>query len=196
VRLAAAALAGLLAASSAAAGDEILRRVPVPSAARPQGEVRILRRDGGPVVQVVLWSRLLRRVGAEIRAKEERNWPDASSPEGAAARRYAAALEDSIEETIAEAAPPRPPRGDTLADRPRPLGVVIELVPSGERGHAAFLAPEITRGEHGLEIGRRRERRRVSLPASYLERNLRLVVADSFATTEEEAAAALDEARQ
>jgi hypothetical protein len=185
-------LAILLEASASAAADQIVRRVPVPSPARPQGEVRLLRRDGEAVVQVVLWSRLLRRVGAEIRAKEERNWPDATSPAGAAARRYVAALEGAIEKTIAEAAPRA---GRAAAKPPRKLGLVIELAGRAEASRAVFLAAEIASDEVGLVIRRTRERRRLSLPASYLERNLRLVVADAFGISEDEADRWIEAAR-
>lgn len=174
-------------ATSVEGGDEILRRVLVPSPARPQGEVRIVRRDGDAVVQVVLWSRLLRRVGAEIRAKEERNWPDPASPEGEAARRYVAELENAIAGTIA-AAPPRAPGAAAKGLAPSgKLGLVIELSSDA----ATFLAADVAAGAEGLVPRNARELRRLPLPTSYAERNLRLVVADSFDLSEEDAARAL-----
>ena len=58
------------------ANDQVVQRVVVPSIEQPQGEVQLIRRNDLLVVRTLLASRVLKRVGASIDAKERRNWPE------------------------------------------------------------------------------------------------------------------------
>ena len=58
------------------ANDQVVQRVVVPSIEQPQGEVQLIRRNNLLVVRTLLASRVLKRVGASIDAKERRNWPE------------------------------------------------------------------------------------------------------------------------
>lgn len=57
--------------------DVIVKRVVVPSAEQPEGEVQLIRRGDLLVVQTLLSSRILKRVVAAIDTKENRSWPEA-----------------------------------------------------------------------------------------------------------------------
>jgi hypothetical protein len=56
-------------------GDTVLSRAFVPSVEKRHGEVRLVRRDDGLVVQTLLYSKLLKRVVARIGEKERMHWP-------------------------------------------------------------------------------------------------------------------------
>lgn len=56
--------------------DQIVKRVVVPSAKKPQGEVQLIQRGELLVVQTLLASRIIKRVVAVIDTKEQRKWPE------------------------------------------------------------------------------------------------------------------------
>ncbi len=58
-----------------AAHDRILRRSFVPSEEQKVGELRLIRRGDSDVVQTLLYTKVLKRVVAEIRKKELASWP-------------------------------------------------------------------------------------------------------------------------
>lgn len=183
-----------VAAAAVASGERVLRRTFVPTASRPQGEVRLVAREGSAVVQVLLWSRILRRVGTEISEKEENNWPDPSTEGGAASRRYREAVDESIEEVLGESEPSLTLDGRLDPPPPGKIGLLIELSSTSEGGAAAFFSADVEPTGSGFALVRSREIRRIELPAAYATENLRLVVADSFGIDEAEAAAAIEAA--
>jgi hypothetical protein len=150
------------------AEDQIVQRAFVPSHERRVGEVRILRRGDATVVQTLLYSKLLSRVVAEIRRKEQANWP--GDPEAA---RYVAALERA-QQTIWRRLPP-PPHG---GDRRQKLWIDFVLAPDAACiGIGAFEMQE----EGGEVRVVRRETLALLEPArAYVERNQRLIAADSL----------------
>ena len=90
--LAAAALASLTDGSH----DTIVRRATVPATGSPQGEVRLIERGRGVVVQTLLESRVILRVAREIALKEERGWPEANELR-AESRQYVDALTEAAQ---------------------------------------------------------------------------------------------------
>lgn len=158
----------------ALAGEIVERRTFVPDAERPQGEVRILRRDGSTVVQTLVHSRLVRRVAGEIAKKERANWPQGSAGFEDAARfvRALAQLAKEVRDTL-------PP------DEGRRRGFCIEFPPSGP---VTLSGAIVERSEDGLRLLEKREPSvSLDLDSSYVERNRGLIVIDAFSVDEEEA---------
>jgi hypothetical protein len=152
----------------ATAGESVVAATPVPSPDRRVGEVRLLRRGAAAVVQTVLDTALLRRVVAEIRKKEEPNWP-VGRPGHDDSLRYLAAL-DQVADQIRARRPTDPRRTR------RRLHLLIEFALaekdaavsiSGWRiddGHVARIDPIVV-----LQPSR-----------AYVAANMRLIAADSF----------------
>lgn len=161
----------LLVAAGATASDEILERVDVPSAEKPQGEVRIVRRDGQVVVQTLLNSKVLRRVAGEIAKKEARNWPT-GQPGSEDAALYVEALRRVVNRIRAT-----PPEGDRR-DRRRTLG--IEFFTNDQGGRVVLT---------GAGVGEQ-----LDLSREYVALNMRLIVADAFAISAEQAGTWLERA--
>jgi hypothetical protein len=168
---------GLPPLSTDARGDVVAARVAVPSAERKQGEVRLVTRGEATVVQTLLATKALSRVVAEIRKKEEGNWP-ADAPGRDDMVRYLAAIEGAAGELAA--------RRDAAAGADRRLRLVIELVVS--RDAAGVVVGEFTGSEVDgrLEPTGRREMAVRPLGRPYVVRNMRLVLADAFGVPDAE----------
>jgi len=179
----AAAAAALLAASPLAdtAHDELLRRTPVPSADRRQGEVRIVRRGQTVVVQTVLHSKVLRRVAGEIAQKEARGWPPGAEGSAESAR-YVEALRDVVDAIR---------RGESRSsdgggDRFREMRIEF-FVHAGE-GTVVLSGAEVAEEADGLRLTAVRKPVEVlELSADYVGRNMVRIVEDSFGVTAEQA---------
>jgi hypothetical protein len=155
-----------------AARDEVKATQVVPDPQRKVGEVRLVARDGAVVVQTLLSTKLLERVTAEIRKKEEGNWP-AGDPSREA---YLTALERT-REAIEE----RDLGVDWKARRRRML---IEFA-ADDANAAVFLGTFRFTGEGSPAI-EREVLETLALPRSYVLRNMRLILADSFKVPESE----------
>jgi len=148
--------------------DQLIQKTFVPSPAQRVGEVRILRRGDATVVETLLYSKVPSRVIAEIRKKELANWP--GSADVAA---YLEAL-SRVQKTV-ESRLPGEGRG---VDRRQKIWIDFVLAPQ-----AAFIA--IGSFESDLKSGAlevvSRETLAVLEPSrEYVERNQRLIAADSF----------------
>jgi hypothetical protein len=162
------ALAPLLAGEQ----DQRVGRAFVPSPDQRVGEVRLLRRGEADVVQTLLYTKILKRVVGEIRDKEMANWPD--GVEGHAdAERYAQALAQAQKEIW-----DRIPASARGTDRQQKL--LIEFVLSADA--AAVLLAEYEMKEVGgdVQVTARRPLALLDLSRSYIQRNMQLIVADSF----------------
>lgn len=172
--------AGIVATALAASAHEpetILRRAWIPSAERPQGEVRLAQRSGVPVIEVLLHTRVLRHVVARIRDKEKAAWPEGR--EGAeASRRYLEALEQSADD-VRRAHSPTPTDKGQRPPSPK-VGFLIEIGAAGDRGFAAFSDVDVVAAKEGLEIRGVRMLRRIDLPVAYAKRNVELIRAEHF----------------
>ena len=149
--------------------DAVVAATPVPSPERPVGEVRLLRRGAAAVVQTVLDTALLPRVVAEIRNKEEANWPP-DKPGHDDAVRYVAALEQ-VSDALRRQQPKDPRRAH------RRLHLLIEFALSARQAAVA-----ISGWEPAADGAVRRVEPLVVLqPArDYVRANMRLIAADSF----------------
>jgi hypothetical protein len=171
---------GLVLMALAAAAHEpemILRRAWIPSAERPQGEIRLVERSGVPVIEVLLHTRVLKRVVARIRDKEKAAWPDGR--EGAeSSRRYLEALDQSAAD-VRRAHAPTPTEKGQPPPSPK-LGLLIEIGAAGERGFAAFSDVDVVEGKDGLEVRRVRPLRRLDQPVAWAKRTVELIRAEHF----------------
>ena len=160
------ALALLFGSDGAAA---VVAATPVPSPERRVGEVRLLRRGDVAVVRTVLDTALLPRVVAEIRNKEEANWPP-DKPGHDDAVRYVAALEQ-VSDALRRQQPKDPRRAH------RRLHLLIEFALSARQAAVA-----ISGWEPAADGAVRRVEPLVVLqPArDYVRANMRLIAADSF----------------
>jgi hypothetical protein len=168
--------------------DVVVDRVFVPSAEKPQGEVRIVRRDGHVVVQTLLYTRVLKRIIRAIGEKERRNWPG-----GAAGHddmeRYLTALED-----FRRAAAGTPGTGTTDADRR--VQMLIEFIDAPAGALVAIGAATFEGSGDDLRVRARVTPSVPALSADYVRRNMPLIVSDAFAIGPEDAAARLAAARR
>jgi len=154
-----------------AAGDRVAARTDVPSTARKVGEVRLVTRDGATVVQTLLATRLLGRVVAEIRKKEEAGWPS-DEPGYVDMLRYLNALEGA-EKTL-RAQREESPGGD------RRLRLAIEFVASDDAAGVVFAEFDGDEVDGELRPTARRPLMMLSLERVYVLGNMRLILADAF----------------
>jgi len=175
-------LAACAAGNSAWATDEVLARTPVPNAESPVGEVRLLRRDDATVVQTLLVTRLLPRVTAEIRVKEERNWPP-DRPGYSDMVAYVQAL-TAAQELLRAALPAADAR--TIADADRRLRLLIEF--SASASIAAVEIAEFTPAgaDRPYDVATRRQLAAPAVGRPYVLRNMRLILSDAFGMPEAE----------
>lgn len=171
--LAALVLALPLAAAPAPAAtvprEIIVARTPVPEGLPRVGEVLLIRRGDADVVETRIETTLIRRVVAEIGAKERRNWP-ADTPDGAASARYVAALDEVAADLAARRSAARGARRVRA-----PVRLLIEFL-------LADGAARVTIGsfEPAAQDIRVLPLAVLDLPPAYVRRNMRLIVADAF----------------
>lgn len=155
-----------------AATDRVVKRRIVPNDVRHQGEVRLVTRGDAVVVQTLLATRVLRRAVAEIRRKEERNWP-VGAPGRDDMVRYVDALAAAADGL--EAAHP---------DEPKRL--LIEFVATAAGGGVVIGEFE---GDEAGGVLHPTTARTIATPAvgrDYLLRNMRLILADALELDETE----------
>ena len=153
-----------------AATDRVVRRKIVPNDARHQGEVRLVARGDAVVVQTLLATKVLKRVVAEIRKKEERNWPVGAAGHDDMVR-YVDAV-SAVAEQLAAAHPDERQR------------LLIELVATADGG--GVVVGEFEGDESGGVI-HPTSARTIATPSvgrDYLLRNMRLILADAFQVDE------------
>jgi hypothetical protein len=160
-----------LAPWSVGATDRIVDRTRVPREGMAVGEVRLVERGEASVIQTVLHTTVLRRVVAEIRKKELGNWP-ADHPEHAESVRYLDALE-AARRNIWDRMP-KNQRGSDLNQN-----LLIEFVLTDNA--AGVLLAEYKPDAKGDGIASRRSIAALEMSRGYVVRNMKLIVADSFA---------------
>jgi hypothetical protein len=157
-------------ASADASADRVNATTVVPDPARKVGEVRLLQRGPGVVVQTLLVTKLLSRVVSEIHDKEHGNWPADYEP----ARSYLAALDaarDAVE------------KGDSEGgDRHRRL--LIEFAADDQAATVSFGTFDSDAEARTITPRNRRILQTLALPRDYVLRNMRLILADSFKMAE------------
>jgi hypothetical protein len=159
-------------------GDVVLSRAFVPSAEKRHGEVRLVRRDRGLVVQTLLYSKLLKRVVARIEEKERRSWP----PERQGHRDalgYIEALE-SAQREIAAGSP------DGTGDRDRRQKMLIEFIREPAAAVVAVYELRMTEAGDQVRITGKRPLAIIEPSRHYVEENMKLIAADSLKLTDDE----------
>jgi len=151
-----------------AATDRVVTRTVVPDATRRQGEVRLVTRGDATVVQTLLATKVLRRVVAEIRKKEEGNWPAGSAGHDDMVR-YVDALEAAARELEAAA-----------GDEDRRYHLLIEFVAGADRGGIVIGEFEGDDADGALRPTSAHPIATLPVGRDYLLRNMRLILADSF----------------
>lgn len=149
------------------------------------GEVAVYRSGESRIVETLLYSRVLKRVVAEIALREADAWPQTASGSADSAA-YVAALERAQKKVWWESA-----RDPAKRDRVQEMSISFEVGP----GEARVSLFAVKTGE-GAERKRRILERRLleSLPVSveYARRDQRLIVEDAFGLDSAEAAALID----
>jgi hypothetical protein len=138
--------------------------------------VRLLRRGDATVVQTLLVTRLLPRVTAEIRMKEERNWP-AELPGHVDMLAYVQAL-SVAQEQLRAALPAADARN--LADVDRRLRLLIEFAASPASASVEISEFTPVAADRPYDVASRRPLAAPAVGRSYVLRNMRLILADSF----------------
>jgi hypothetical protein len=158
-----------------ASADRIVARTVVPDEFRKVGEVRLATRGDATVVQTALATKVLSRVVAEIRKKEEANWPaDAIGHEDMT--RYVEGLERAAAAL----------RGERAVGGDRRLQLLIEFV-AGPAGAGVLLAGfEGEERSGAITVKSRTPIATLALRRTYVHRNMRLILADSFHLPESE----------
>ncbi len=160
------------------ATPDVRYRCPVRAADTPIGEVRLLTRDEAVVVQTLLRTVLMRRVVAEIRKKEETNWP--SSRRGSeSSRQYVAALERVQRRLWEQRA--RSTRGPNP-----PQKLAIEFVSGGNEAWVGVGTFDLQGDPMHFNLSALELFERLDLDAHYVGENIRLILADACQLGEEE----------
>jgi hypothetical protein len=160
-----------VAAATHAADAEttLVKRALVPSARKPQGEVRLLQREDGVVLQTLLYTKLLKRVTRTIARKERRLWT-ADTPHHADAQRYIEALEKA-RQAVETAA-------DDDDDRRREL--LIEFILRRNLAVVVIAVPRYDESEAPLRIRGQRELTVLVPSREYIAADIREIVQDTF----------------
>ena len=160
--------------------DQVVQRVVVPSVEQPQGEVQLIRRNGLLVARTLLASRVLKRVGAAIDAKERRNWPE--SRDGyAASVRYRDELFRAVEESWARF------RHRTDPTETRQF-LSIEFILGVDRALIALSLPRLS-GDYGsMSLSGQENLQAWKTSQLYVRNNILEIVRDSFHLDESSAA--------
>lgn len=162
------------------ASDRVVARTVVPDAARKVGEVRLVTRGEATVVQTLLATKVLGRVVAEIRKKEERNWP-----RDAEGYRDMLRYLDTLEAAAADVRKRRDTVG-TAGHDDRRLRLLIEFVASESASGVLFADFEAAEIDGAIQPTSRRPIATLALRRAYVFPNMRLILADSFGVPESE----------
>lgn len=159
-----------------AADDRVVERAYVPSPESRVGEVRVVRRGDAVVVETLLYTKVLSRVVAEIRKKEQANWPDDAS-----SARYVAALAAAQKRIFA-----RLPTNQRVADRRQKLW--IDFIAAPGVAFVALGAFELAEAKGEVAVRSREPLAVLELEPAWVRRNLLLITADAFQLDEAAAA--------
>lgn len=159
--------------------ERVVARAAVPDEARKVGEVLLVERDGMVAVDTVLVTRVIERVVAEIRQKEERGWPP-GSPQRPDMERYTAALVEAASELRS-----RLPHADArrVDDADRRIRLLIEFRADATRAEVELATFESSASVDSVSPSVPRNRRSLvvlGLDRAYVLRNMRLILADAF----------------
>ena len=167
--------------------EVVIRHTPVPEDPPYQGEVRVLRRGSAQVVQTLLYSKVMIRVIGAIQRKESNSWP--LEREGAQdSRRYSDELMQAyalVKERFKER--------QKAGEKERHIQLLIEFVHDGEKDYVALYAPSITQDDERLVLNKKELLKKLPLSRGYIQKNMQLIVQDSFRLDAGKAAALLQQ---
>jgi len=169
------------------AGDIVLTRALVPSAEKHHGEVRLVRRGDGLVVQTLLYSKLLDRVVARIGKKERVNWP----PEREGHRdalEYVDALVSAQKQIAAE-------HRDGAAGEDRRHKMLIEFISFPQTALVVIHELQMEEADGEVRISEKKPIVILEPSVNYVHDNMRLIVADALGITATEAEALFEGGR-
>ncbi len=150
------------------ARDEIVRSEFVPSALLPVGEVRLIRRGPAVVMQTVLDTKFLKRAVAEIRKKDEADWP-ASRRGHDDAMKYVEAIQ------AAQAGIQERSRG-----RDRRLRMLIEFILSRDASIVAIAEPSLAEAGGHMRVVAKRQIAILPLSRNYVRGNIYEIAWDAL----------------
>lgn len=150
-----------------ASNDRMVQKVFVPSPDQRVGEVRILRRGDATVVETLIYTKVPSRVIGEIRKKELANWPGSAD-----VATYLEAL-SQVQKTVSSRLPSG--RGQ---DRRARIWIDFVLAPEAAFIGIGSFESDLKNGE--LEVVSREPLVILQPSRQYVERNQRLIAADSF----------------
>jgi len=159
--------------------DDLLYRAFVPSADKPQAEVRLAGRAGGHVVQTVLYSKLLKRAVAKILDKERRHWPESSAGHEDSMR-YTRALVAAREEVAAKFA-------DRQDRSERRQALMIEFVLVDGKSFLILAEPQVEVDGAIWRVSSRRVLAVLEPSTAFVRANMRLIAVDALGLDPEQA---------
>ena len=162
--------------------EQLIQYAQVPAGPPYQGEVRLLRRDSALVVQTLLNSKVMHRVVGTIRKKESQEWPEDQAG-SADSRRYAEELVRAYQ-LIRDRAKDKQKPGD----RERHLQLMIEFVLDEHRSYVALYAPTLTLEGERLVLHKKELMKKLPLSRTYVNKNMQLIIQDSFQIEADKAA--------
>jgi len=162
------------------ASDRVVARTVVPRTPPTVGEVRLVTRGEATVVQTLLATKVLGRVVAEIRKKEERNWPPDAQGHPDMLRYL-----DALAAAAADVRKRRDTSG-AAAGGDRRLRLLIEFVASDTASGVLFAGFDVDEMDGAIQPTNRRPIATLALGRAYVFPNMRLILADSFGVPESE----------
>ncbi len=164
--------------------DEIVRSEFVPSEEQPVGEVRLVRRGPAVVMQTVLYTRLLKRVVAEIRKKDLADWPMSRHGHDDAMK-YIEAIQ-SAQGAIQERFRRREHRGD------RRQTMLIEFILSRNASFVAIAEPSLAEAGGHMRVVSTRQIAILPLSRVYVRGNFYEIAWDALKLDRKESRAILE----
>ncbi len=172
----------------------IIARSAVPRERKPIGEVRLIRRGNALVVETVLSTFLYSRVTAKLREAELSNWP-AGKIGHEDAKSYIEALERFGEDS----APPRgaamPRSAASIKQHHRQVKIAIEFISDPPGAWVVLSQVELDGSPPASLIVAKHPSVTLALSSTYVERNMELILADSFGLDESQSRRLLYSAR-
>jgi hypothetical protein len=143
---------------------QIMARAYVPNRTIPQGEVRLVQRDGAAVVQSVLHTRFGKLAKKRITDKELKNWGD---------HRDATSYISAVEDAFNEYEKCRSAEGNQMA-------LVIDFVDGPVSARVEFSFVHVSREKHGFDIRPSTIWRSLPVTRDYLRKDQEYILADAF----------------
>jgi hypothetical protein len=157
---------------STGSADEVVCRTFIPTAERPHGEVRLVRRDGAVVVQTLLYTPSLRRGLQKIRQREEANWPPERDGH-ADSQKYLEVLAQGKTASLAAF--------DGRSDKEdRHQRLLIEVLDDGRSARVDTSLPELKGATDAIEIGVVRPVATSPVSAEYARAAMEIILQSAF----------------